>query len=108
MNSNFCILCGVEFSYRGTKCRTCVSRTRRYEFKKKAVEHLGGKCTRCGYSSHLAALEFHHIADDKDFTIGKRLNSSWEKIVKELDKCILLCSNCHRIEHSKYEEFMGK
>lgn len=71
--------------------------------KRKAVDYLGGRCTKCGYNGHLAALEFHHLdGKDKDFAIGTAMNRKWESLEKEVDKCILLCSNCHRIEHSTY------
>lgn len=54
---------------------------------------------------HRAALEFHHKnPEDKDFAIGGNMNRGWEFVKKELYKCILLCSNCHRIQHNKYEE----
>tara|TARA_E500000318_G_C3466003_1_gene174597 strand:+ start:258 stop:620 length:363 start_codon:yes stop_codon:yes gene_type:complete len=57
------------------------------------------KCNRCGYDDH-RALEFHHPNDDKDgdpCVIAR--GRSWQNVKKELDKCEVLCSNCHRIEH---------
>jgi hypothetical protein len=58
---------------------------------------------RCGYDRCLEALEFHHIASgEKDFGISARGHSrSWEKTRQELDKCILLCANCHREIHAQ-------
>jgi 5-methylcytosine-specific restriction endonuclease McrA len=72
----------------------------------RAIEYLGGECERCGYDEHPAALEFHHYSDDKNMTLGTVANKSWKKTVKpELENCSLLCSNCHRIEHSnRYDE----
>ena len=100
---NYCKNCGKATNTKGFECNNCVSNRRRLETKRKAVDHLGGKCTKCGYDKHLAALEFHHLdPKQKDFTLGKVLNRKWSSIVKEIEKCILLCSNCHRIEHSKY------
>jgi hypothetical protein len=56
-------------------------------------------CERCGFS-HPAAIDFHHRnPNEKDFCIGNSQGMSKEKILAELDKCIALCSNCHRIEH---------
>lgn len=98
-----CSYCKKSFNYGGLNCRTCISKIRRYKAKLKSVEYLGGKRVKCGYNKHIAALEFHHIdPSNKDYLIGDLKNRKWEKIVKELDKCVLLCSNCHRIEHSDY------
>lgn len=61
--------------------------------------HLGGSCRICGYGRCLSGLEFHHINPlEKDFSISARM-TSWEAIRPELDKCILLCANCHREVH---------
>src|SRR3990167_5326726 len=58
---------------------------------------LKRSCCKCGFS-HFAALDFHHIDPSiKDFTISKM--SSRVKIREEAKKCIILCSNCHRIHH---------
>jgi len=73
---------------------------RKLERKIKAVEYLGGKCFNCGYSNCAAALDFHHINPYTKNTNIKNISSgSWDKIKKELDKCILLCANCHRELH---------
>ena len=99
----YCKHCGKS-TKRGNQCNTCVSKIRRFKTKKKAVDYKGGKCVRCGYDKHLAALEFHHTnPDEKDFNFGDIKNKKWDTIKDELDKCILLCSNCHRIEHSSYD-----
>lgn len=68
--------------------------------KKRAIEYKGGKCIKCGYDKCYAAMDFHHInKNDKDFDISKNCNLSFEKIKEELDKCVILCSNCHREFH---------
>lgn len=71
------------------------------EFKLRCVEHKGGKCEFCGYKKCIAALEFHHIdPSEKEFLIARAPKKGFSDIVKlELDKCLLLCSNCHREEH---------
>ena len=67
--------------------------------KAKAVEYKGGKCFECGYSKCLAALVFHHTdPKQKDFGISGKCRT-WEKIRPELDKCQLLCHNCHNEYH---------
>jgi hypothetical protein len=71
----------------------------RIRTKQRIVQAMGGKCGMCGYNKCNNALELHHITpEEKDFSLGGiRANPrSWEKIVNELRKCILLCSNCHR------------
>jgi hypothetical protein len=74
---------------------------RRRQCKVMAVAYLGGKCSRCGYDKCIAALEFDHIDPvGKKFSMSdKGLTRSWDKIAAELDKCQLLCANCHRERH---------
>lgn len=71
----------------------------RINMKKTLVEYKGGKCEICGYNKSLSALCFHHNdPNEKEFTIGGR-NYSKERMLKEVDKCILLCQNCHHETH---------
>jgi len=61
---------------------------------------LGGKCSKCGYNKCIQALEFHHMGVDKEGHITKIIkNSSRQKALKEVKKCILVCANCHRELH---------
>ena len=75
---------------------------RRKKLKKMAVEYKGGKCQCCGYARDITALEFHHSDESKKhFGISSAgITRSWEKTRKELDRCVLLCANCHREVHS--------
>lgn len=67
----------------------------------KSLEYKGFKCEICGYDKCIAALEFHHPYE-KDFGISsKGYTRAWEKVKLELDKCILVCSNCHREIHEE-------
>jgi hypothetical protein len=79
-------------------------RKRRIEIKQRAVQYKGGKCCICGYSRCLAALEFHHPdPTSKEIGVNNALGSggaSFEAIKCELDKCHLVCSNCHREVHA--------
>lgn len=71
----------------------------RKALQKKAVEYLGNKCILCGYDKCLSALDFHHPdPQGKIFSISKAM-TSWKRILPELNKCILLCANCHREVH---------
>ncbi len=68
--------------------------------KHKAISYLGGRCSSCGYDKFYGALEFHHKNPlEKDHEWGKLRLKSWDKVLAELDKCVLLCANCHREEH---------
>lgn len=100
----------TEYSLRDNgkkyKCKRCESeqvQRRRYLIKEKCIDYKGGKCEKCGYNRCNEALEFHHLnPDEKDFSVGKDgYNHSWEQIKKELDKCIMLCANCHRELHAE-------
>jgi len=75
---------------------------RRKKLKAMAVELKGGKCQICGYEKCISALDFHHIDEKtKSFDLSTRgLTRSWEKIKNEIEKCILVCSNCHREIHA--------
>jgi DNA-directed RNA polymerase subunit RPC12/RpoP len=93
----------VRMHYRCMRCSTEAVQRRREKLKLLAVEYKGGKCQRCGYCKCLKALEFHHIdPEQKEFGIGhKGETRSWEKTKVELDKCILVCANCHREIHAE-------
>ena len=69
--------------------------------KQRAIDYKGGKCACCGYNKCRAAMEFHHTDPlKKEGETSKLKGGTWERFKKELDKCILLCSNCHRELHS--------
>lgn len=73
------------------------------ERKLELIRLKGTKCQRCGYRKNYAALEFHHpVPSEKEFQLDTRAlsNRSWELVLKEARKCILLCANCHAEEHN--------
>ena len=106
-------------------CKTCVSQNSRDWYKRKkedlefmeirreklrnsaqanklkAIEYKGGECLDCGGAYPACVYDFHH--EDKTTKernpsafLGRRL---FENAISELDKCVLLCANCHRIRH---------
>jgi hypothetical protein len=100
------------YSRRGKKgnsvyCKVCSNNQvvkRQRDFKEKCVKYKGDKCILCGYKRCISGLEFHHRdPGEKDFTISKFRLTSWKKneqiIKKELDKCDLVCRNCHSEIH---------
>ncbi len=73
--------------------------------KLKAIEYLGGKCADCNNVFPPYIYDFHHLdSNEKENTIARIMGRKWENIVPELDKCVLLCSNCHRTRHHKDEQ----
>ena len=111
-----CVICGKpfelkEYGYTRKYCYECSDtnsvRERvnqyRHATKKALVEYKGGKCIRCGYNKCLNALQFHHLnPKEKDFNLSKS-TKPFEELKKEVDKCILVCANCHAEIHA--EEF---
>lgn len=67
------------------------------------VEYKGGCCVKCGYNKSVNVLQFHHLdPSEKDFTIGGK-SFSFERLKAEVDKCILVCANCHIEIHEELE-----
>jgi hypothetical protein len=84
-------------------CKMCsnnLRNTERKTSKQFAINHLGGKCMICGYSKCFTSLHCHHKDPSlKEFCIATAGKKSSEDLKKELDKCVLLCSNCHGEYH---------
>ena len=91
--------------------RTCADRReylikavqkRRKEVRRRALAYKGARCQMCGYDRCVEALEFHHLnSSHKDFGISSRgYTRRWSKTREEIDKCALLCANCHREVHA--------
>ena len=76
---------------------------RRKKVKQMAIEYKGGKCEICGYDRCLDVFEFHHKDfSKKDFGISEKgYTRSWKRVMEELDKCLMVCANCHRELHAK-------
>ena len=72
----------------------------RLQVRDEALAYKGGKCEHCGYNRYKGALEFHHKDPTQKDPQGLRKYNR-TKLFAELDKCVLLCSNCHREEHER-------
>ena len=91
--------------YLSNKCKVCFNndeKKRLRQIKQECLDYKGNECSNCGYNKCAAALDFHHLdPNQKDFEISRVKNKTITNIVKqELDKCIVLCANCHREVHS--------
>jgi hypothetical protein len=86
-----------------TRCKACFTTSIRVIQVRKQQEIrglFGNKCERCGYDKCAAALEFHHLRD-KEQDLSRMIRSgAISKILKEVEKCILICANCHRELHA--------
>jgi len=118
-----CIDCGNSRLYRSKKppkrCSSCYLKyqgrnklenrrlaaqratKKRHDLKKLFVELKGGICNRCGNVFQACCFDFHHIDPrKKDFIISESyVRQGKVNVFAELDKCILLCKNCHYLLH---------
>lgn len=86
-------------------CKSCTRKIvveRQTKVKQQLVDYKGGKCSICGYARCLGALHFHHTEPEhKDFNLSKRRSTHFNnELRRELDKCILVCANCHSEIHA--------
>ena len=103
----------VRSSSKGTRrgeCRACwneITIRNQQRVKRLCVEYKGGACNSCGYKKCIGALEFHHMDPSiKEFQLSSSARSAFnDRVKQELDKCILLCSNCHREQHCPIENW---
>lgn len=108
MSAYTCRECGQQESenfYKTAKyyCKSCWNKRTAQAGKnnvQKLKSHYGGKCCKCGYNKCVDALEFHHLdPSTKEFHLGEARGYSLDKLMKEMDKCILVCRNCHAELH---------
>lgn len=109
-NPRYCIICKERIPYSSKKwycsdkcylkSRIPYKKKKRKEYQKKMHDYkVSQGCSICGYHKCGASLDYHH-KEDKDFRIRgddliSFLNTGNERVKKELDKCILVCKNCH-------------
>jgi 5-methylcytosine-specific restriction endonuclease McrA len=97
----YCKECKARLDKGNYRRKKKALRKDRFDRKRILVNMLGGKCVRCGYSEFLSALDFHHVnSDEKDIGISEVVSMvKPEQVQEELDKCALLCRNCHGALH---------
>lgn len=81
-------------------CQRHYRSARSTRIKAVLVEHKGGCCQHCGGTFHPAAYDFHHTGPKEGSISSMIANASVVSLAQEVADCILLCANCHRIEHA--------
>lgn len=101
-NGSICLDCKDDRKVvsKWSRCVSCYEKLRRRVVKLVCVMHLGNKCSECLETFPVELYDFHHLRD-KTISVGRLLsNKAAMTIASEVDKCALICSNCHRAEHS--------
>jgi hypothetical protein len=106
-----CITCRIEFAPTRLWQKYCRVSCRRkspaqkanvrdnQRLKKDFVNQIKIKkgCAKCGYNAHPAALDFNHVRGEKKFNVSQDVKVAKDKLLAEIDKCEVLCANCHRV-----------
>lgn len=85
----------------------------RYRQRQKAwlaERKLERGCDNCNYSDHPRALHYHHInPSEKSFSLSQAARKGYGKdnLKNEIEKCELLCANCHSVEESNGYDVSG-
>lgn len=94
---------GGAIKYKAT-CKSCLPKkmyTRLHDILKKSNREY--KCESCGYDKNYGALQFHHLDPlEKEYEIGGMKEMAIEKIELEINKCAVLCANCHTEYHNPH------
>lgn len=96
-----CTQCEAKINLKGGwgLCANHYKSARFKVIKQAAVTAYGGKCNKCQIGYPLAVYDFHHKYD-KEHSPSQIISSrSIATVASELEKCVLLCANCHRMEH---------
>ena len=92
---------GKKYKSTCKKCSTAKIKNRLEELILKVFSKY--ECSICKYSKCKQALEFHHInPSEKEFRVSEMGTITEDKVIKELEKCMLVCANCHREIHYGY------
>lgn len=102
---NLCTECGKAVRGKGGwgLCQTHYRRARAAVVKAVLIAAKGGRCQHCGGSFHPAAFDFHHTGPKEGAVSDMIANASVAALAEEVADCVLLCANCHRIEHAQRE-----
>ena len=104
----YCFECSPSYQKGDNKGRSIAITAIRHAIKKELVRYKGGRCEICGYDKCVGALQFHHLdPTQKDFTPSEKYNGgkiNMEELYSEVDKCQLLCANCHAEKHFNLDQ----
>jgi hypothetical protein len=102
-NKGLCIECGDTVNGKGgwMRCARHFKMARQQTIKDALIDAMGGSCQRCNGVFPSAAFDFHHVGDKDNNPSALISNASVERIAAEIERCVLLCANCHRIEHAR-------
>lgn len=95
-----------EWNHRNRPARMNAKTAHSYRVKATLIKEHGGKCWNCGLSydgKNACCFDFHHLPDyEKKFNLNLASMSRYgiQTLRAESEKCALLCSNCHRVEHA--------
>ncbi len=117
----------VDFNFKNkakglyqARCRLCMKSCKREHYQKNKQRYLENKnrrieenkawykeyksklsCSECGFNNP-KALQFHHTDDNKEGNIGEMIHNgnSIDKVITEINKCVVLCANCHMVHHA--------
>lgn len=96
-----------EWNHRNRESRYESKVQRGHRLKARVIQHLDNKCVKCGLSyngKNACIFQTHHKnPTQKNFSINTRtlINYAWKKILEEMNKCVLMCANCHFQEHNE-------
>ncbi len=68
------------------------------------MKELAGGCSRCNVTDG-RILQYHHKDPKTKAGRGIRADLGWARLLPEIDKCVVLCANCHALEHSSRKVF---
>lgn len=117
-----CLTCSVGFSAKRGWQKFCTAKCRNNSPTKKLVTQAFQQsrrtlidkikvergCSICGYKAHAAALDFNHIIGDKNFSISQDPKVALHKLLGEINKCEILCANCHRVHTYEHRHWQTK
>jgi len=96
-----CKICEKQLDSRGGWgfCGQHYKITRAKLLKAAAIEVLGGCCSKCKQKYPTPVYDFHHVGHKTEGPSAALATKSLQKLAKELSLCLVLCANCHRLEH---------